>query len=302
MKCCEKTQNKERGMILVVVLWFITCIALLVASLNQTVQSATTVIRDEITASQTTSVLDAGLQIAAFHMVQTGEKQWIADGRTYREVINGIPIGIRIFDESGKVDLNRAKPELLTRFLQRFVTTPRTAIDLTNAIVRVREAAGVRDPQQDEKPKIASLDAGEKTKTNEKRAFAHITQLLDVPGFTYKLYSVLEPHITVYNRRGKINVNTAAREVMLSMPDMTPIEVDRMIAERGLPQAEEAAANDLADGGENVKSKKAGPAYSVIVTQITEKDRVGLEARATVLIDPKFTEPFYVLAWQLADR
>lgn len=300
----SKQTQRENGMVLVIVLWFVSCIALLVASFNATVWSATTVIRDEISTSRTATVLDAGVALAAFRISAVGDNRWLADGSEHLEVIDGVPIEIRIVDESGKIDLNSAKPELLTPFLQQFVTTPREALDLTEEIIKVRERAGVADPtgRTADGPPIATQNTQDQTRADEKRAFMHITQLLDLPGVTYSLYRKLEPFITVYNRRGRINTNTAAREVMLSLPDLTPVEVDRLIASRGLPNDEPPSAGESSDSGENIKSEKAGPAYSVIVKQAAVAGAAGMESRVTILVGPKFKEQYHVLAWQLQSR
>lgn len=292
-------------MILVVVLWFVSSLALLVVSFNATVFSATTVIRDEVAASRTATILDGGVALAALRLSQAGEDRWLPDGRAYREVVGGVPIVIRIHDESGKIDLNGAKPELLTRFLQRFTKSPGAAHDLTDAIIKMREAAGAGDPTtgvQGTASPDAAQEGEEEKKADDKRAFIHVTQLLDLPGLTYDIYRKLEPFVTVYNRKGKININTAEREVMLSLPDVTPIEVERMIANRGRAQPEANTSGDLSDRGESSKAEKAGPAYTVVVSQAVAAGGIGQESRATILIGPKLREQFHVLAWQSSNR
>lgn len=301
MTTSAKAKSKEQGMILVIVLWFVSCIAVLVASFNATVWSATTVIRDEIWTSRTASVLDAGVALAAFRMLQAGENRWIADGREYREVIDGVNMEIRILDEAGKVDLNSAKPELLTRFLEQFVKTPREALDLTEAILKARERAGMKDATEPAEAE-APPDMEDESKGDDKRAFIHVTQLLDITGFTYKLYRDVEPYITVYNRKGRINIETAERKVMLSLPGVSPIEVERMIASRGRTKDENTSAGDLSDQGEGIKSEKAGPTYQVIVREVGEAGQTGPELQATILTGSKLKEKFHILAWQLQAR
>jgi len=272
---------KEDGMVLVIVLWLITCIALLVAAFNGTVKSGSLATRNEITTIKAIPLLDAGVELASFHLNAKDEQhKWIADGREYRQQIAGKWISLRIFDENGKVDLNKAKPELMTNLFQRHVQTQSQAQDIAMAILKIRDARTGNDAQ----------------------AFVHVSQLLQVPGVSYGLYRKLLPFVTVYNPRGTINTKTAAREVMLALPGMTPIEVDEKLALRGAATANDIEISPPVEAGKAPGTGRAGPAYTVVVRRDVGRGADALQTAVTILARSTPAAPFHVLAWRSTVR
>jgi len=289
--------RKEDGMVLVIVLWLITCIALLVASFNATVNSGTLAIGNEIMAIRAIPLLDAGVELAAHHLnAKDKENKWIADGREYREQIAGKWISLRIYDENGKIDLNKAKPELMTSLIKHYAKTSLEAQDITMAIMKLRKARTGTEAAKD-------VQVSNKTKAAPPRksllqAFVHVSQLLQVPGVTYALYRKLLPFITVYNPRGIVNMKTAARDVMLALPGMTPIEVDNRLAMRDEPAAYDGFNSTPAESSKSTGSGRAGPAYTVIVRKDGARGGEAVETAATILTGAMQIAPFHILAWQ----
>jgi general secretion pathway protein K len=62
---------------------------------------------------------EAGVEVAAYHLQNPdGDARWVPDGRSIEFPFGGQRVQVRVVDESAKVDLNIAAPELLSALMQ----------------------------------------------------------------------------------------------------------------------------------------------------------------------------------------
>src|SRR5690606_20421139 len=128
-------------------------------------------------------VARAGLEYAVLRLVDEDmDSRWRADGRLYRWQFQGLPVELRIIDETGKVDLNLADTPLLSALLQALEGDPATADQLAAAIADWRDsdsltqpAGGAEDPAYAE----AGLPYGAKDAPFE--SLAELRQVLGMP-------------------------------------------------------------------------------------------------------------------------
>src|SRR5690606_18402976 len=97
----------------------------------------------------------AGLEYALLRLGDADpETRWVPDGRSYDWDFNGVPVRVRVVDESGKMDLNAADQLLLASLMVVLGAEPAQAEGLAAAIADWRDpddlgqvAGMAEDPQ-----------------------------------------------------------------------------------------------------------------------------------------------------------
>src|SRR5262245_43938003 len=137
----ELAENlRERGLALLVVLWIIVSATLLVLSFNATVRSGATFVVSEVEQAKTEAVLDAGVEIAASHLIDSEEaRRWPADGSRRMVRFAGADLTISILDANGLIDLNKSDDKILLAFFRQFTGSDTKAAQLRDYIVSARE-------------------------------------------------------------------------------------------------------------------------------------------------------------------
>ena len=83
-----------------------------------------------------------------------------------------------------------------------------------------------------------------------KSRIADVTELRRMDGMTPALYRQIAPHLTVYSRDGRINPFHASRAVLLAVPGLSEIDVDRFLdSARAGGQRRPAGAQQPRQGG-----------------------------------------------------
>ena len=118
------------------------------------------------------------------------------DGRDYRFDFDGAQIDVSLRDETGKVDLNAAAPDLLASLMRTQGEPAESATRIAGAIVDWRDedslvqvAGGAEDPNY----AAAGLAWGAKD-----APFETVTELEQVLGMRPALYRALAPYLTVH--------------------------------------------------------------------------------------------------------
>jgi len=113
----------EKGIALVIVLWGVTLLSLMAATLAQAGGLAARRALNEVEAAQVRSRLDEAVAAAVIALGQP-VKPWRADGSLHRLELPGANAEIRAIAEAGKIDLNHAPPELIQTLFQRLGGQP----------------------------------------------------------------------------------------------------------------------------------------------------------------------------------
>ena len=89
----------------------------------------------------------AGMEYAIQRMLDPNPRlRWAADGRANRFVFEGTPVEVEVRDETAKIDLNGAQPELLQAFFVALGEPRDRAAKLAAAIVDWRDADSLTQP------------------------------------------------------------------------------------------------------------------------------------------------------------
>ncbi|MCM8812615.1 MAG: general secretion pathway protein GspK [Candidatus Omnitrophica bacterium] len=200
--------NQRRALILMTVLWALFFLSVAAVSLSFSTRVAVRL--RGLGAEQTRMHLLAqeGLRRAMRALAEdqtpadTLQEEWAKD---FSLQADGALLSYKIFDEERLININTAAPELLSNLRLLY---PEVEPELLDQVVKARPYAVLRDV-----PAVVPIPAAVFF-GNEPAGKAGWEQLL-----------------TVYSR-GRINLNTAARTVLLLIPGMTEPAADTLIAKR----------------------------------------------------------------------
>nr|WP_283254846.1 type II secretion system protein GspK [Luteimonas galliterrae] len=172
----------------------------------------------------------AGLEYALVRINDDDpRRQWQPDGRDYAWRFGAAQLQLKIVDESGKIDLNTADATLLTGLWLTQGVDRDQAARLASAIIdwRDRDAfsqaqGGAEDPQYAE----AELPYGAKD-----APFESVAELQQVLGMTPALYTMAEPHLTVFGGIERPDPRFADGVVLQALG----LDADALLEQRNAP-------------------------------------------------------------------
>jgi general secretion pathway protein K len=280
-------RDRERGMALLVVLWGVTAAALLVSAFNVTARSGANFMSSEIELTKAEALADAGLEIAAAHLIdQDQARRWRPDGRPRSLALgDGAKLTITIDDPNGLINVNKAQREVLLGLLSRAMGRPEDAEALVQGIMELRgkppTEAGDSAPEARAAPETPEVTtetpAASPTATQAaKPRIADVTQLRRMNGMTPELFRQIAPYLTVHSRDGRINPFHAPRAVMLAIPGLSEIDVDRFLDSARVEGSDDRPVPSSLGKAGALLANQTGPAYFVSVA-------VGWRGRSFVL-------------------
>jgi len=281
------------GIALVVVLWMLALLSVIAGSLVYATRTEVQIAGNLASLAQAEALADAGVARAIMEMQRpksADPAQWRADGLPRQWPYQEALLTIAILDESGKIDINTATPQLLVSLFQSVGAADPEA--LADALKDWRDTDDLRSPKGAEKEDYA---AAGKTYGPANAAFESIDELRQVLGMTDDLYQRLERSITVHSYQPGVNTAVAPRQVLLALPGATPDQVDayieqrRGLLEQGLPVPPFPAPG--------VAGAAAGAAFSVQVEAVL-RDNTRFFREAVVRLSGNTQEAPTILAWR----
>ncbi|MDP5293440.1 type II secretion system protein GspK [Oceanimonas sp. CHS3-5] len=226
----SSSSNRQGGIALVSVLWLLLLLTVLASGLsvnsrNQARQSGNIAI-----ATQLQQGADAGLQLALLALAQNADAQpWLADGSPYVVQFDDMEVYVALFNESGRIDLNAAGPELLNGLLATVEPDDALRARLTDAIMDWRDGDDLRrlNGAEIDDYLAAGLDYGPAN-----APFNSVEELQQVLEMTPELYRQIHHSLTLRNPRRGINPQFAPRQVLLALPGVSEATADQFIEDR----------------------------------------------------------------------
>lgn len=244
---------RTKGFALVLVLWVLSLLSLMSGSFAVSMRRETSITEGTKSNAQAIAVAESGVAIAEYMMVGTQtdsinadqDKSWRADGGIYQINYghNGTGSGntlvrIRMFAETGKIDINQADAKLLRALFMRAPLPkqdrknpidPRIrAAKLAAAVLDWRDGDDTVSPEGAEKPEYRA--AGLKYQPRN-RGFQNIEELQMVMGMDAETFQWLEPLITVYSGQAQVD-KTASREVLSVLPGVDAGVIEQFLLAR----------------------------------------------------------------------
>ncbi|WMJ67783.1 type II secretion system protein GspK [Stenotrophomonas sp. 24(2023)] len=237
---------RARGAALVLVLWLIALMTALVGAFALSARTEHLQQRVLDTDARGQEQARAGLEYALSRLRPDPQRPaWQADGRRYRWQFEEAQVEIRILDEEGKINLNRADPVLLEAFLRAMGEPQETARQLAGAIIDWRDTddlvqagGGAEAPDY----AAAGLPYGPSNQN-----FETLGELQRVLGMRAALFQKMLPYITLYSRGVRPDPRVAEGPVLTALG----LDAEQVLAQRAQLQADEdptAAPKTYASG------------------------------------------------------
>jgi general secretion pathway protein K len=239
------TKNPNcRGSALLVVLIMLGVIALLAAAVARSVSGAALELSVAHVTSETELDLRAGIELGAAAIFRLGEDMRSAETAVD---LTDRQIAVRVTNERARIDLNKAKADVLAGLFKTAGVDDDEAASLAANVVNWRGGdvsqklgASLQDQQHlGALPRSFGFDTplGLATKETPKqtpgsRFFFHPIQLVLVPGFSKALVERLLPSLTVANGASQINPFIAAPDVLNAIPGASPSKVEAFLDAR----------------------------------------------------------------------
>jgi len=172
---------------------------------------------------------------------------------------------VAVADLGARIDLNRAAPSVLLAFFGQFVSASE-AEALTDALVDWKD--------RDRRPRSRGAEAPDYRQAGSlfvppNAPLLRLDELTRIRGFSDSLTDVIATFITVRGS-GRINLNTAPREVLAALPQFGPIGAEAVVAAREQGQvfeSPEAVRTLLADRGA-ATSLPLGRTFGTVAEQV----------------------------------
>ena len=262
-----------RGAALLLVLWLLVLLIGLLGVFALTARTEGLQAHNLARSAAARYAAEGGAELAVLRLLSNDEaRRWIPDGRPYRYAYEDYQLEVRIVDETGKIDLNAATPDLLAGLLRAVGVAESRAQALAAAIVDFRDSddllnAGIG--AEDREYAAAGLPYGAKD-----GSIVAVAELQQVLGMDAALYERLRPYLSVHSGQVRPNEQFAPGPVLQAM-GLAPEQVATVLAGREPAQA--GAPRNPADA---IAPRGTGT-YS-ISSRATRSD--GTQARITVTL------------------
>ena len=305
----RRPRGPRDGYILITVLAVAVMLTGLIAAGSLVMRSAIGSVRVEDAELAATGMLSSGVEIAAYQLAVLKIRPDLVDGRRVR--LTGGTVTPHVVDEAGKVDLDTADPKLLLGVLKGIDMDDPTAATVVARIV------ALRGPLNGVMPGVAAPAGsgpapGETGTTGsgaapppggnappKRRGLQSVEDLRDIEGVRRSDMVLLRQRFTVYNPDGRVDLLTAAPDLLASIPGMTKLKLTQLLAARDSGSADALRDAQSALGGDMASFTKVlpGPAYTVRVDAV-EKSGRKKSVEAVIAASKSPNQPYYILDWR----
>ena len=233
------SRDAQSGIALVLALWLTVLLTVIASGFAFSMRSEALATRNALSLAQVRAIADGAVERTAFELMRPRVADaWTFDGQAHRWTEGDATVVAVAVDEAAKIDLNAAPDLLLRNLLINIggVEEPAAAA-LVDAIVDWRDPDDLRRPNGAE---LAEYRAANSKYVPANAPFETIGEAARVLGMTPAVFRRIAPVITVYSRQPGVNAATAARDVLLALPNTTAEVVDAYIEQRA-----QALANKL---------------------------------------------------------
>ena len=225
-----KTQAKQRGVALMMVLWMIMVMMTMAGTLIYAVKTETQLVSYARATAQARSFAEAAAHYTVMQLFLPVDKRQIKlGGSPATWTRDGYGVEIRVIGENGLIDINQANRVLLQKVLKELGIIDQEAETILDAIEDFRDPDDLEHTNgaEDDDYKTAGLEYGSKD-----APFERIEELQQVLGVTPLMYQGLVRYLSVNARSNGVNPMLASRHVLLILADGDQAAVDEYIRKR----------------------------------------------------------------------
>ena len=311
--------RREEGAILLLVIWILTLLSVVVLSWAQEWRTEIRLAANFRDDRQCHHLAEAGIYYAlakltasklAEQQTQSAQLQgtmpapdpWNGDQQRHLLGLPGGQVEVRVADEGGKINLNKADPRILTSLFTVLGFSTLKVPVMVDSILDWRSADPQSHPFGAKNGYYLSLDSPYPAKNG---MFDTVEELAWVRGFADGVQpSSLAAYLTVQDLRPpQINVNTAPQEVLLALG--LPLElVQTLIQERQVAPLGSQGVMPQLTGNPQLQqlttsiTTKSSSFFSILATgMINNKEGARHTIKAVVQMDIRKAVPWKLLYW-----
>lgn len=235
--------RRLRGAALVLVLWLIVLLTSVIGAFVLTARVEQLQGSSGVDLVRGGELARAGVEYGLYRLAGTADRPaWVPDGRPYQWQFAGVPVQIRLWAESGKVDLNHADAGLLGALLVAAGASQERAQQVAAAIIDWRDG--------DELPQPAGAEAAHYQAAGlpygpANAYFQSTGELSRVLGMDARLMEAIAPWVTVWSQRTQPEALYAADAVLRAMgQDPALVHAQRQAAGQAEGSAVLASSGD----------------------------------------------------------
>jgi len=264
--------DRQRGIVLVVVLWLVVLITVIGSSHARNMRIETTLAFNHVGTAKARALAEAGINRAIMELfVSNTDTRWPLNGTARQIQLDSGRVNIAIRDASGLLDLNKADPTQLEAVLEAAGTEEAARLRLVDAILDWRDKDQLRrlHGAEDNDYRHAGLDWGSRD-----GLFASIDELRYVLDMTHELFERLAPYLTVHSGQSDVNLKYA------------PPWLYSALTSRELEGTESLAGMD---------TQPAGPFHITAWATSHSGARASVEAVLSIALTGE--QPYTILSW-----
>jgi general secretion pathway protein K len=285
-------KREKSGFILVVALSILAALATLASTYSVYVGDAAfaTQINDDRLRIRT--AISAGIELTAYKLGAVPEVARPPQGafavRLARSTIN-----VTFASEGARVDLNAAPKGMLAGLFAAVGASPSDAAIYADRVIGWRRKGDVAG-QNDE---AAMYKAAGYAYAPRQAPFQNAFELSLVLGIPTHIVARVLPLVTVFSGRAEIDVRVAGPDVLSALPNVTPEQLQKVLAERARDPQDGEALLRLLGPARAGATDTPNPAARV-QAQIRLDNGRSAHAEIVILVLQGEDEPFRVLSWR----
>jgi len=294
--------RRERGLAFVLVLWVVAMLTILLGSFSLIARTENLQARHMFDTTQARYAAEAGLNLAAYELRKSDPMlRWIGDGRPYAFGFGEAQVEVRITDESGKIDLNGAAMGDPTTLINLFMARGVPQDKAESLAAAVKDWVDPDDEASLNGAEVSEYRAAGLSYGPANAQFNTVSELQQVLGMNYELYTKVEPALTIYSGQQTPNAQYAPLEALESMPDMTPECAQQIIQQRQAMNAGDVPVSNEPICGVSVGAVAGGGGVTYSVqSRAKMPNGTSTTLDATIRMGGVNTagRPFVILRWR----
>jgi general secretion pathway protein K len=190
-----RSDARQRGFALIIVLWSLALLALLGTHVLATSRQESQLARNLRDAAVLEEAANGAVQQAIFNVLDSSSRHWNPDGTVHTMRVGQAAVAVRIDDEADRVNPNIASVQLLQALLVQVGADPVTSATVAASIAEWRLASGAPGRPS---ATAARYAAAGRDYAPSGAPFESLDELGAVLGMTPNLLARLRPHMTVF--------------------------------------------------------------------------------------------------------
>jgi general secretion pathway protein K len=286
------SRTSARGFIVVAVLWILAALSALVLIYLTYVTNTAVVVAGSTDRIHAEALTTAGVELAVYQLATVKEGLRPTSG-TFNARVGAGRVFVTFRSEAARVDLNAAPKGMLAGLMIGLGAGPADATGYADRI------AAWRSPTElgDDDPENSFYRTSGAAYIPRHAPFPAPEELWLVRGIPPEIIERMLPFVTVFSNLASINVLDAAPQVLAALPNMTPENLQSVLAQRGDPSLDPQSLLGMA-GGEGATLSGSKAFRITVDADLPDGRRSGAEV--VILLLEGSDDPYRVLSWRNA--